>query len=85
MPQPSLDRPDVVPLVGERLTACVAQHVGMGLQHEPGVASGALDHPSEAGDGERRPDKGCRRAFALKPAQRPQLVARIGWGSVSRS
>ena len=36
MPEPSLDRPGVVPLVGQGVATSVAQHVGMGLELQAG-------------------------------------------------
>ena len=55
MPPPALDRPGVVPLVGEGVAAGVAQHVGVRLQLQAPAGCGALDHPGEAGSGEGRP------------------------------
>jgi hypothetical protein len=52
MPEPALDRPRVVPPIGEGVAAGVAQHVRMGLELQAGAGS-ALDHPGEAGCGER--------------------------------
>jgi hypothetical protein len=43
-----------VPLVGERVAAGVAQHVRVGLELQASGRRGALDHPGEAGRGERR-------------------------------
>jgi hypothetical protein len=51
MAEPSLDRPGVVPLVGEGVAAGVAQHVGMGLDLKVGASRGSLDS-GEAGCGE---------------------------------
>ena len=62
MPEPALDRPGVVALVGEGVAAGVPQHVGMGLEFQPSggsdgdaatyVAAG-MPTPGE-GDGEAR-------------------------------
>jgi hypothetical protein len=54
MAEPSLDCPGVVPLVGERVPAGMAEHVRVRLQLEAGGTRCPLDHPSEAGRGERR-------------------------------
>jgi hypothetical protein len=53
MPQPPLDRPGVVALVGEGLAAGIAQHVWVRLYPKAGVGRGALDHTGEADRGER--------------------------------
>jgi hypothetical protein len=50
MAEPSLDRPGVVALVGEGVTAGVAQHVRVRFELKAGAA---LDHLGEAGRGER--------------------------------
>jgi hypothetical protein len=42
MAEPSLDRPGVVALVGQRVAAGVAQHVGMGLDLKLGASRRAL-------------------------------------------
>jgi hypothetical protein len=52
MPEPSLDRPGVVSLVGEGVAASVPENVGMGLELKAGTCGGALDHSGEAGRGE---------------------------------
>jgi hypothetical protein len=55
MPQPTLDRPGIVPLVGECITAGVAKHVRMRLQLKTKTtARRALDHPGKARGRERR-------------------------------
>ena len=48
MTEPPLDRPGVMPLVGERIAAGVAKHVRMRLQFEAGTNGRALDHPGKA-------------------------------------
>jgi|GraSoiStandDraft_30_1057271.scaffolds.fasta_scaffold509458_2 hypothetical protein len=45
-------RPGVMPFVGQREAAGVAQHVGMGLKLEAGFRTGALDKPRKAGGSE---------------------------------
>jgi hypothetical protein len=89
MAEPSLDRPGVVALVGQRVAAGVAQHVGMGLDLKLGASRRALDHPGKAGRGERRSafadeDEGRRRALSLEPAKRSQLVA-LDWVRARRA
>ena len=54
MTEPALDSLAVVALVGEGAAAGVAQHVGVGFQLQTSAGGGALDHPGEAGRGERR-------------------------------
>jgi hypothetical protein len=54
MAEPSLDCPGVVPLVGERVPAGMAEHVRVRLQLEAGTRGSTLDHPGEAGRRERR-------------------------------
>jgi hypothetical protein len=39
MPEPSLDRPGVVPLVGEGIPAGVAHHVGVRLELQVGACA----------------------------------------------
>ena len=53
MPEPALDRPGVAPLVGEGIAARVAQPLRVSLELQNSAARGALDHPGEAGRGER--------------------------------
>src|ERR1700722_10108430 len=69
MPQPSLDRPGVVPFVGEGVPAGVAQHVWVRLDLQAGGGRGPFDQPGEAGRGEGRAaladeDEGRRVALA---------------------
>jgi hypothetical protein len=54
MAEPSLDRPGVVALVGERVAAGVAEHVWMRLQFEARGDGSAFDHPGKAGGREWR-------------------------------
>ena len=54
MPEPSLNCPGVVPLVGERIAAGMAKHMGVRLQFEAGASGRTLDHPGEARGRERR-------------------------------
>jgi hypothetical protein len=49
MAEPALDRPGVVALVGERVAACVSEHVGMRLELKAGARGGTLDHPGKSG------------------------------------
>jgi hypothetical protein len=73
MVKPSLDRPGVVPLVGQRIAAGVAKHVRVSLQFQAETTSGGpLDHPSKARGREWRAaladeDEWRRRALALQP------------------
>jgi hypothetical protein len=53
MTEPPLDRPGVVPLVGERVAAGMAKHMRMGLQLEAGADGRALNHPGKASGRER--------------------------------
>ena len=55
MPEPSLDRPGIVSLVGEGIAAGMAKHVrtGFQLKAEP-FAGRPLDHPCKARSRERR-------------------------------
>ena len=72
MAEPSLDRPGVMPLVGEGLAAGVTKHVRMRLQFETKPsACRPLNHPRKAGSRERRAaladeDERRRRALALQ-------------------
>ena len=55
MTEPSLNRPGVVPLVGEGIAASVPKHVGVSLQFEAETsADRPLDHPGKARGRERR-------------------------------
>ncbi len=55
MTEPSLNRPGVVPLVGEGITAGVAKHVRVSLQLKAETPSSRpLDHPGKARGRERR-------------------------------
>ena len=49
-----MDRPGIVPLVGERIAARAAKHLRIRLQFDAGADGRALDHPGKAGGGERR-------------------------------
>src|SRR5712692_6696017 len=78
MTEPPLDRPGIMPLVGERIAAGVAKHVWMRLQLESGPDGRALDHPGKARGRERRAaladeDEGRRHALALQVSQGPSL------------
>jgi hypothetical protein len=73
------DRPMAEPaLVGQRVAAGVAQHVGMGLDLKFGASRRALDQrakPAVVNGDPRSLTKTKRRALSLEPAQRPQFVA----------
>jgi hypothetical protein len=69
MAEPTLDRPGVVALVGQRVSAGVAKHMRMCLELQAGTGGRAFDHAGEAGRG------GRGRALALEPTQRPKIVA----------
>ncbi len=49
-----LQRPRIVPSVGEGVATGVPEHVWMGLETELRLDGCPLDHPSEASGGERR-------------------------------
>jgi hypothetical protein len=49
MPEPSLNGPRVMPLVGQSVAAGVALHVWMRLELQAGTCCRALDHPRQAG------------------------------------
>jgi hypothetical protein len=77
----TLQRPGIVPLVRQRETAGMAQHVRVRLEAEIGGLTEPFYHPSNAGSGERRAalgrehERGFRVLLALQPAQCPQFVA----------
>jgi len=81
VPEVCLQRPRVVPLVGERVAAGVPEHVRVGFEPQLRFGACALDHAGKPRRGERRsPLRGEyeRRLgvlFALKPPQGAQLVA----------
>jgi hypothetical protein len=88
MPEPSLDCPRVVALVGEGVAAGVARQVWVRLQFEAGGSRHPFDHPGEPpavvkGD-PRSLTKKERRCLALplEPTQGPELVTvqRMGAG-----
>jgi len=48
MTEPALDRPGIVPLVGEGMAAGVPKHVGVSLQFEAETSACCpLDHPGK--------------------------------------
>jgi hypothetical protein len=49
----SLQRPRVVALIGQRVTACVPEHVGVRLEPELRLSASAFDHPGKASGCER--------------------------------
>jgi hypothetical protein len=70
VPEPSLDSPGVMPLVGEGVAAGVTEHVRVRLELETGPDRDPLDHAGKAGRCERRAALAHGRcAFALKPSQ----------------
>jgi hypothetical protein len=77
MAEPALDRPGVVSLVGEGVTAGVAKHVRVALSSRPAQAA-ALDHPGEAGRDERRA------ALADEDEGRGRIV-RLGLAQIGQS
>jgi hypothetical protein len=86
VPKPALNRPRVVPLVGESVSAGVAQHMRVRLELQAGGSGGALNHAGKAGRRERGSpladeDEGRRRALALEPAQGPQFIPVEGMGA----
>src|SRR5712672_146928 len=88
MPQPPLDRPGIVPLVGERIAAGVAKHVRVSLRFEAETSAGrTLHHPGKARGREWRAaltdeDERRRLALTLQPAKRTQLIALKGMGAL---
>jgi hypothetical protein len=80
VPEPCLQRPGIVPLVGKLITATVAQHVRMDREGHSSSLAEALDQGMEAlrrhGRTTLRDEHvRARRLFALQPTQRPQLIA----------
>jgi hypothetical protein len=75
MSQPSLDRPGVVPLVGERTAAGVAQHVGVRQPRDGGCP---LNHPSQWKD-LKLPDGRDR---VVRHGHGPQRAIQTGVGPV---
>ena len=84
----------VVPLIGERITAGVPQHVRMRLEAQPSRSPCPLNHASKASGGERR--AALRREhkrrlgllFALLSAQCPQFIPEdrvSAWRAVTSS
>jgi hypothetical protein len=54
VPEVGLQRPRVVPFVGQRITAGVPEHVGVRLETQLSLGARTLNHPGEASSGERR-------------------------------
>jgi hypothetical protein len=79
MPEPPLDRPGVVALVGQRVAAGVAQLVRVCLELQAGAGSDAPDRAGEVARGEERlsladKDEGATTgspAGAMPAARRP--------------
>ena len=84
MPEVRLQGSGVVSLIGERVTASMAQHVRVGLEAELGLAASALDHAGEAGGAEgsstlRSEDEGrLRLLLALQAPQGTQFISQDG-------
>jgi hypothetical protein len=83
VPEPRLQRPRIMPLVGKLVTATMAQHVGMDREWHAGSLADALDEGMEALGRHRRTALGhehvrAGRLFSLKAAQSPQLIALEG-------
>jgi hypothetical protein len=81
MAEPRLDCPGVVTLVGQRVAAGVAQHMGMGLEIEACAGGGTLDHPGKASCRERGAPLADEEAMShspLRPAQGPEFVTANG-------
>jgi hypothetical protein len=82
-----LQRPRVMPSVGQRKAAGVSQHMRMRLKAELGLHARGLDHAGEASGAERRAalrgedERRFRLLLALQPPQRPQLVAEDWMGA----
>lgn len=71
MPQVVLDEPGVRPLVGERVAAGVAQHVGVRLDGQLGQRPVAPDRHPGGPAVERRPPLGDEERVARRPETRP--------------
>ena len=80
MAEIGLQRTRVVPVIGELVTAGVAQHVGMSLDFQARSPGRSRDDAREAGGGERATaltgenERRLGVLLALKPAQGPQFV-----------
>jgi len=76
-----LERPRIMPSVGQCVSASMPQHVRVSLKAKPSLDPGPLHQAGEPGSGERRPTlrRKYERRFglllALEPPQRPQLIA----------
>ena len=85
MTEVGLQGPRVVPLVGQRITAGVPEHVRVRLEGELRLDPYPLNHAGKAGRGEwratlgREHERRLRVLLPLQPAQRTQLIALIGW------
>jgi hypothetical protein len=78
--EPPLNRPGIMPPVGQRVAARMAKHVGVDHEGHAGPLAEALDQGMEALRRHRRATLRdehvrARRLSALQPAQRPQFVA----------
>lgn len=49
MPEVSLQRPRVVPFIGQRKPTCVSQHMSVSLEAQLAPCPGSLDHSGEPG------------------------------------
>jgi hypothetical protein len=89
VPEIRLKSPRVVPFGGQRKSAGVPQHMRMGLEGEPCLRAGTLDHSREARRGEGRPalagedKRRLRLLLPVQPPQHPQFVPedRMGAGA----
>ncbi len=87
MSEVGLQSPRVVPLVGQGVAACVAQHMGMRLERELGFDASTFHHTGKAGSGERAAPFGREHErrlgilFALNPPQCARFVAKDWMGA----
>jgi hypothetical protein len=83
----SLQGSGVVPLIGERIAACMAQHVRMSLETKTRLAPSALDHAGEPCGAEgcsslRREHEGrLRLLLALKAPEGSYFIAKDRMGA----
>jgi hypothetical protein len=81
MPKIGLQRSCVMAVIGQLVTAGVAQHVRMRLEREFGLRARALDHPGKPSRTEGCATLRCEHEgwfgllFALKPPKSAQFVA----------
>jgi hypothetical protein len=81
MPEVSLQGSCVVPLIGERATAGMAQHVRMCLEAKLGLDSSPFNHSGEPSGAKGRPalrrehERRLGDLLALKASQGSQFIA----------